>query len=228
MFRDKSFNISLLISLFWHVVWLSVVSIVAVPTGLHMAKYTDVYFLGPVLEKTAFELMAGESPIRTETLYMRPVLPHYTFEVEIEPPMQHYASPALESGSSSMYHVSLADILRESKATVPYFFKETSFIATYTEVDSPLEGRMVLFKPEELPRIPLWVTQERQRFKIELEFTVSPAGTVKEVKPIVSSGYPKVDVIGMEYIKKWRFDVLGPAEKQNDQVGTLAVELKVD
>lgn len=193
-----------------------------------MANYSKVYFLGPILEKTAFELMLEGSPMRFEAMYMKPVIPQYVFEVEIEASGATHLKPILGLSSSSIFNFSLKDVIREDKATVPYFFKGASFASKHIEFDSPLKERAVIFKPEEIPKVPMWITQEEESFKIELEFTVSPNGIIEEVRPIVSSGYPNVDVIGMDYLKRWRFAPLEPSEEQKDQSGRIEVELNVD
>lgn len=229
MFRNRAFNISILISLGWHIFWISMVTIITVPTGLSFANYTKVYFLGPILKKTAFEFMLENSPVHRETLYRYPVIPPYTFEVKIESPIERPLKQTLEYEKPSMFKFSLKDIIKEDKVTTSHFFKETfSVLSRSIGPRSPIGKRAIIFKPDKIPRVPIWITQDQESFKIKLEFTVSPQGNVKRVKPIVSSGYPQVDMIGMDYLKRWRFAPLQPSDKQKDHAGNIKIELRVD
>jgi hypothetical protein len=228
MFRDKAFNISFVISLFWHLVWMSIVTIIVMPAGFKAADYSNIYFLGPVFEETAYDLMIEASPVRFETMYTRPFMPQYVLEVDIDESIGRYPQPGLDITASSLYEFSLRDIIREDKITVPYLFRKTSVVSGDLEAKSVLGQRALIFKPEEIPKVPIWVTQEKESFKIELEFIVSPEGVVGEITPVVSSGYPNVDIIGMDYLKKWRFAPLTEAEEQKEETGRIELELKVD
>lgn len=229
MFRDRIFNISFLISLFWHIFWIGIVTIITVPTGLSLAKYTKVYFLGPILEKTAFEMMLDESDLRVDTLYRRPIMPEYTLDVEIEGPEEGIFKPISESRGHFIFGFSPSDIVREDKAAPPYFFREGSSSFEMVSVsESPIKKRTVMFKPDKIPQVPRRIAKDKENFKIQLKFTVSPQGDVEKVKPVVSSGYPQVDMLGMDYLKKWRFSPLGPADEQKDHEGTIEIRLKAD
>lgn len=46
----------MLISLFWHLFWLSAIKIVTVPGATQPVKFSKVSFLGPILEHGAIEL----------------------------------------------------------------------------------------------------------------------------------------------------------------------------
>ena len=52
-----------------HFLCLSLICIVITPNLKIRDQFTEVTFLGPILEKTAFEMMVEESEPRTETLY---------------------------------------------------------------------------------------------------------------------------------------------------------------
>lgn len=229
MFRDRIFSISFLISLFGHLFWMTVITVITVPTGLSLGKYTKVSFLGPILEKTAFELMLDESNARFETLYRRPIMPKYTFEVEIDSPTKDTIGLFAERRRPFDFTFSPRSIFRESKATMPYFFKEgASSFQEVPESESSVRRRAVVFKPDEIPRVPARIAKDRKRFRVQFKFIVSPDGSVENVRPVVSSGYPQVDMIGMDYLRKWRFTPLRASDKQNGYVETLEIEMEVD
>ena len=74
MFRDRAFNLSILISAVWHLFWVSAVTVIVTPTVQPSDFYQEVDFLGPILEKTAFELMVDNVKPQAETLYARSTL----------------------------------------------------------------------------------------------------------------------------------------------------------
>lgn len=122
MFKNRVLNITLAISLLWHIFWLSVVAIVTVPTGLRMADYSKIYFLGPVLEKRTVEFRDEKSPERDEGVYAQPLIPQYIFEVEVNKQDKALSPDAVSSQPAGSLP---KDFLKETKTPAPYFFKKT-------------------------------------------------------------------------------------------------------
>ena len=71
MFRDRIFRISFLFSSAWHLFWILAVSIVIAPNVQPGDIYQEVDFLGPILEKTAFDIMTEKVTPHAETHYAR-------------------------------------------------------------------------------------------------------------------------------------------------------------
>ena len=69
MFKDRAFNLSVLFSSLWHLFWILAIGIVITPTVQPSNLYHDVSFLGPILEKTAFDMMTEGAKPQAETLY---------------------------------------------------------------------------------------------------------------------------------------------------------------
>lgn len=55
MFKDRVFNLAILLSIAWHVFWLSVITVVAAPRQTQV-KFSKVSFLGPILERGALDV----------------------------------------------------------------------------------------------------------------------------------------------------------------------------
>lgn len=55
-YRYRILIAAMLISLFWHLFWLSAVKIVTAPGATKPIKFSKVSFLGPILERGAIEL----------------------------------------------------------------------------------------------------------------------------------------------------------------------------
>jgi len=69
MFKDRSFNLALAISLAGHLFLILAVTIVILPVEMDSAVYSPVSFLGPILEKTAFDILFEERSKISRTRY---------------------------------------------------------------------------------------------------------------------------------------------------------------
>jgi len=56
MFKDRTFNTAILLSVAWHIFWLSIITVVVTPKESKAIKFPKVSFLGPILEKGALEV----------------------------------------------------------------------------------------------------------------------------------------------------------------------------
>ena len=74
MFKDKGFNKAIIFSAAWHLFWISVIGVAIMPSVQSSSAYQEVEFLGPILEKTAFDFMVESATPQAETLYARSVL----------------------------------------------------------------------------------------------------------------------------------------------------------
>ena len=64
--KDKVFIAAIIASLAWHLFWLSAIKIVSAPQGKAKAKFSKVYFLGPISERVT----AGASSIPREPSFL--------------------------------------------------------------------------------------------------------------------------------------------------------------
>jgi hypothetical protein len=85
--------------------------------------------------------------------------------------------------------------------------------ASDSEIMGPASEREIFYKPPK-PRFPEQVSGSRP-FHMELKFFVSAQGDIEEVIPVVSSGNAEVDLLGIRYLKGWKFTPLaGQASKR--------------
>ena len=52
---------------------------------------------------------------------------------------------------------------------------------------------------------------------MEFKFLVSAQGDIKEIVPLVSSGNAEVDLLGIRYLKSWKFTPLGSADDRSEE-----------
>jgi len=71
-----------------------------------------------------------------------------------------------------------------------------------------------------LPVLPDWLKEEKLRLNIEIKFWVSPDGLVEHAEPLISCGYPEIDLLMVRYLDKWRFQPLaGDLDGEQGQWG---------
>ena len=81
------------------------------------------------------------------------------------------------------------------------------------------EGEMREAGVKYFPPYPQWAKKEGIESEVSLKFWVSPSGRVKKVEVEKSSGYIKLNILAMDYIRKWEFN---PSEERETwQVGII-------
>ena len=235
MFKNKVFGISFLISLFCHIILMSGISIAPVYGRISSSNYSSVYFLGPILEKNTFNFMREVLPKQDGTERMQVIVPQYVFDVKAKYPDEVHSIKRSEQNIPDIDNAHLRDTAAGNKIVAPDFSKENiPVILKDAKTETTHGEREIISKPSAAPTVPAGasgvagLTQDRKNFNIELEFTISPDGTVEKVKPVVSSGYPEIDMIGMDYLKKWRFVPMEKPGGQKPETRRIKLELKTD
>lgn len=209
MFKNRYFNISFLFSAAWHLFWLSVVYIVITPTVRLQDDFTDINFLGPILEKTAFEIMAEDSTPRTEILYpMSAIIDSETY-LDIKGP-ERLLKKDIFLGDGKTEALFREESYLTEKVNPAYFMDGRSIFYYVEEkilnrfIEGPARNRAVLFKPQ-FSLVSKLSYGDEENLMTKLRFTLSKEGNVELVEPVVSSGYPRIDLECIKYIKQWKF-----------------------
>jgi len=58
MFKEKAFAAAVIVSAVWHIFWLSAITVVSSPGHGARVKFSNVSFLGPILETAPVEVRA--------------------------------------------------------------------------------------------------------------------------------------------------------------------------
>jgi outer membrane biosynthesis protein TonB len=194
---------------------MSAVTIVVLPGRYRTRDLTSVSFLGPILEKTALDIILANKPVAVTTSYQRDIKYSHSFDKKEE--------PVLDNALMARIDAQAEDKIATALDKTPYRHKEVPDIVTKTgtgaayftgsgEVSGAASSREIIYRPEE-PKLPLSVDADSS-FRLEFEFIVSTDGEVKKVVPVVSSGSPEVDL--MRYLKNWRFAPLGHGEDREE------------
>lgn len=208
---NRGFGMALAISILWHIIAIISVNIIALPGMYKMRELAAVSFLGPILEKTALDIMIVNK--------FAAVMTNYEADTKIAPDIhtrikddtfQPRAAIDAEKRNEERMGESISVSFHETK-DVPSFtkrIKNQERAVDYKESDISwiAVSREVFYKPEK-PRVPRSVSGAAP-FNMELKFSVSPQGDVQEVAPLVSSGSADADIIGIRYLKNWKFTPL--------------------
>ncbi|MFH1380611.1 MAG: energy transducer TonB [Candidatus Omnitrophota bacterium] len=232
MFKDKVFNKALLFSALWHLFWISAVIIIVTPTVQPSTMYQEVGFLGPILEKTAFDLMVDEVMPQAETLYARGAT--FVDKIYLKPkgPKRRILKKSIPKTETENFSFVLEKYIKGAKEIPLYVSEKIKMIYATPEpeinplaVQGPAGKREIIFKPRP-PVAPKGIYGETDKYTIKLKFFVSNKGIVRDVEPVVSSGYPEIDMKAVTFLKNWRFSSLSAAKRDTLTWG--AVTIKID
>lgn len=220
---------ALLFSAFWHVMWLSLIGIVAGPDIKAQEKFTEVSFLGPILEKTAFEMMVEESHPKSETLYRTSMIVKSEAHLDVKGPdrsVKKNAISELAKGETYLKDEKYAS----NKNPAPYFIKGKSIFYHIGEkglnkfIEGPAKRRTIISKPP-LPHFPKVSFVAEENFVLKFKFILSNDGNIEFLEPVVSSGYPKIDMQCAKYIKLWKFEPMGE-DNEEKEWGIITLNIK--
>jgi len=228
MVKARPFTVALCISLSCHLFLMFFVTVVVVPKSFQRLRVYTVSFLGPILEKTAFELMFDEKA-RSENAQLRQPL------------------DLGGGGGSAAVYAGGEGVAVRFESLFPKSSPQPSDAGAYELSDDfkflpPAgafghaiqeargsgdirEDREVVFKPV-LPTVPRRTDLNRETFAVGLKFKVLPSGAVDDVMLVASSGYPDIDIAAIDYVKGTRYAPLDSGVEQQPMWYTRKVNLK--
>ncbi|MBI4335803.1 MAG: TonB family protein [Candidatus Omnitrophica bacterium] len=220
MFRDRIFNTAFLISVSWHIFCMLCFTIVVLPTSLPMSKITNVSFLGPILEKTAFELMLEKKSESERVFYGGPMSAGGVIvDHEEKAPGDISAMDYFFEGAGTETRIKTDDLFGQFKYRPP-FRQATS---GGPDEERPAAAREILYKPE-APVAAKQAGYAGESFAVELKFKIAPNGWVENVTLLASSGYTDVDLAAINYVKAFRFAPLD--NRHEDEWDNIKLTLK--
>lgn len=225
MFANRAFSIAFVISLAWHFFCMSMFNIVVLPGKYRARDLSSVSFLGPLLEKTALEIMLVNKPVAIDTRYRRDLkYKHALGEEDILRAVgkggdetKNYIRTRLEETMEATPRMPFS-LNKEKPQAVSVKAPQSISVKDSGSLSGNVAGREVIYKPV-MPSLPRWLAAGAP-FTLELEFSVSAQGEIKRVTPIVSSGNSEVDLLGTRHLKAWKFAPLSPglSEEQEGRI----------
>ncbi|MFH0732245.1 MAG: energy transducer TonB [Candidatus Omnitrophota bacterium] len=227
-----TFSRALLFSFLWHVFCFFAVVIIVVPISTETEKFSKINFIGSLLDTDTFAYYRQEEELTqhhessiTRRLKM--------VEGKLPPfPKEKNRQASLAADMIKPYSASITEIIKEEKEQpvgISLPLKESGLMQD-AKIKSEVADRQILFRPSApviqraffLNKVP----NKGEKFQINLRFLVSPEGKVVFIEKVKSCGYPDIDIVAIEHIKKWRFAPLGPDKPKKDQEGIMLLDLE--
>jgi len=223
MFKNRNLNLAIMFSTAWHLFWMTAIGVIVTPSVQPSNIYQEVGFLGPILEKTAFDLMVEEVKPQTETLYSKSTL--FLDKIYLKPrgPKRKVLKEFTSGPVVDTY--ARVEILMKGAKETPFLIP-SGIRPTYIKTDrdgkpflleGPIREREIIFRPSGLKITP-GLYGDQDEYKVKIKFFVANDGMVYDLKPVVSSGYPGIDILAIRHIKRWRFSPLSFVEKDKRAV----------
>jgi len=212
---NRNFRIALLLSLGLHIFMMSAVVIINPAANRKIRNYTKVDFLGPLLKKTAFDIMLESSAPGFETRYSFGMADQQQGYLKVRRSKRRFSTEKFPE-----YGVAVADGTRyDELALADKSTPEYMLIKSAKPVYGDTQGakRKVLYKPE-FPGALAKKDGSEGAASIRAKVLVSGNGTVKDVVLLTTSGYPVQDIQALKYIRGWIFEPVVGAEDEWEEV----------
>lgn len=231
LFTDRIFNLSIVFSTIWHLFWICAIGIVVTPSVQPTNVHQNIGFLGPILEKTAFDLLAESAKPQVETLYASSALFHDKIYLRPEGPARKVRKEFLPEALPDRFVFFLREYIKDTREIPPYLTHATGVSrlgpdgGEAPELEGPAAERGILFKPD-FPAVPAGLYGDSEEYVVKLKFFISGKGLVYDVAPIVSSGFPAIDMEAMKFLKRWRFSPRAAEKKPEFDWGLVKVAVE--
>lgn len=186
-----------------HIFAMSAVMIVT-PGNMDRKKgYTRVDFLGPILEKTAFDIMLESTNPVVKTSYSLGDLPFGFRDLKVPSPGRMSFEQEFPRHLEDSRDNVILDALIGYK-TVPDFYLDVRDAMLNSQTWSP-DQRKVVYTPDP-PFIMKSLYGGKDFIDIRVRALVGPDGNVKKTEPVTTTGYPQLDSVAAKFVRSWIFE----------------------
>lgn len=206
---SRNLSIALLVSIGVHVLGMSAVTIINPDIPGRGQPYTRVDFLGPLLGKTAFDIMIENSDPVFETAYRRVFdLAGGSLRLRVSAPKITTFVQEFPDRYERGMDVSASNFLTGIKE-IPSVFQglgvEDFLAGEWMASAVPPEPREVVFKPA-APDIMRGLYGENAVFAVRVKALIGPDGIVIKTEPATTTGHPRLDFVAAEFVGRWMFE----------------------
>jgi len=206
---SRNLRIALLISIGIHVLAMSAVTIINPEISGRSRPYTRVDFLGPILGKTAFDIMIENAEPVFETAYRRVFdLTGGGLRLEVSAPKITAFVQEFPDRYERGLDVSARDFLAGRKEMPEIFpgLGAGDFLAgEWMAAAVPPGPRKIVYKPA-APDIIRGLYGENAVFVVRVKALIGPDGTVIKTEPVTTTGHPRLDLAAAEFVGGWMFE----------------------
>lgn len=216
-FRGISFGGALCLSVLWHLFWFSSVKIVSFPAKVNYPRFSDISFLGALLDEPNFEVHVTAKPlVRVQSVMLQS--PVSRFPVQESPEETgDLLKMALLSGTRWNIPTEFLGLQKRNPTT--FLTGEKNVQNDFSSLSGSAASRILYYRPP-LPELPKWIDPRDVRSSLELRFWISPRGKVVGIEKVTSSGDPTLDLIGMRYLRRWQFN---PKTTDQEELGMVTL-----
>lgn len=219
---SRNLAIALIISLGVHVFGMTAVMITTPEDVGRVKPYTSVSFLGPILKKTAFDIMIESVDPLMSTMYRYSSLGLEEGYLEVVAPKRETKYQDLSKGAELDMDLLPRDFLM-GKKRVPELGLESNLDSSLFDSWGSISenaaevGRKVIYKPV-APTIIPGLYGGKETFRIKVKVIIDTDGKVKKAEPLTTTGFPRIDITAAKYARSWIFEsredaVLGEEEQ---------------
>ena len=207
IFKDRTLNTAILISVSWHFFCMFLFNPVA-PAGNIKEYGGSISFLGGILENVS----PGNKKLFT------PDNASIAYEInKAEPVEPGFINTRLEKKDifypQDNYEPLNLDIYRRKESA------RVDFSGFFIKGDA--RDRVIVYKPD-MEKVVMLPSDFSSDFSSTVKFMISRDGFVKYAECVISSGFPEIDREAVRYIRKWQF----APEAEDNQEGVIRVSFE--
>jgi len=214
--KERNFLfLAILVSLAWHLAWGSLVGISFGPVHAGHAKFGEINFLGPLIEKAAFEGAVVKARAKSEASDMPASLAEYEARLDRE-------GTARMSARYEFTDTPKKDAMRpytepEREKLIGPLKKGIFYNVGGIDrsIEGPLRDRRIIYRPLLPDSVKIFVN-ENDVVLTRLKIKVNAEGYVQTVVPVILSGDPRIDTECAADLKQWKFIPVQPGGREED------------
>lgn len=214
-FWNRPFLTAVAISVLWHLFWFFSVTIVVSPRKAPAPSKPPLVSLGPVLNDEIFRTLV-ETRLETTPAYYRPRLAGTpATDLPVENVERHVPGDVISVPFGAQAQAALAGLVSGRKAAPDF-----DVIDAYGSIgdsskpafrfEGPAADRQVLFAPPK-PALPAGIDPAGRHSATRILFSIDASGSVASTEISASSGYPEIDLLWLEYLRRFQFTPEGVA-----------------
>lgn len=206
----RNLAIALIISLGVHIFGMTAVIITTPEDMGRMTPYTSVVFLGPILKKTAFDIMIENADPVVSTSYRYNFLGVQEGYLEVVAPKRETVFRDFSLKAEDDMDTLARDFLTGTKG-VPELGLGRDFSNELFERWGSLEeeraeqGRKVIYRPPD-QSIAAGFYGGKEKFRIKVKVLIDSDGKVKKAEPLTTTGFPRLDITASKHARGWMFE----------------------
>ncbi|MFH1798661.1 MAG: hypothetical protein ABH844_04925 [Candidatus Omnitrophota bacterium] len=193
---NRNLRIAVLISFGAHIFAMLMVTIVSPLEHVRVQPYTRVDFLGPLLNKTAFDIMLKNVNPLVETMYQNIQMDNHYKQLKSEVFQKSFETHHLPAVQERVMDGALSDFLSGTK-TAPDFLTEKQ--------KDESKGRKIIYHPP----VPTFIKElygDKTICKVDFRIYINSDGKIEKAEPVTTTGYPQLDLMAAKFVRSWIFE----------------------